>query len=108
MKQKEIFYDIFNLTQIKRSSIYTILKEGCVSPKKTKIFKPKFEFNNSDLNKIDSIIDNFNKNSVFPSKNDIFNKSKADSNLSFKSCGRTTFYKLLKKWVISIITRNRL
>ncbi len=65
-----------------------------VFPQKTKVFKPRFDYNNSDYDKIDSIITDFNKNKILPSINDVFNTSKTNSTISFKKCGKTTFYKL--------------
>jgi hypothetical protein len=64
-----------------------------------KVFKPRNDFKNSDFDKIDDILSDFNKNKVFPSINDVFKKSKSQNEnpLSFKNCGRTTFYKLFNK-----------
>ena len=65
--------------------------------KKTKLRKRKFNFEISDIDKIDNIICDFNNNKVFPSINDVYNASKTESTLSFKKCMRTTFYNLIKE-----------
>jgi len=108
MRKSDIICDIIKLTGISRDSIYKILKNGCVSPKRTKVFKPRNDFKSSDFEKIDSIITEFNKNKVFPAINDVFIKAKSDSTLSFKTCGRTTFYKLIKQMGYKLQNTNKL
>jgi transposase len=97
LKKQDVISDISRLTERSPATLRRIIINGCVSPKKTKVFKARFDYNNSDYDKIDSIITDFNKNKILPSINDVFNTSKTNSNISFKKCGRTTFYKLFKK-----------
>jgi transposase len=83
------------LTELSGRSIRNILKNGCNSPKRTKSFKKRYDFKNSDFDQIND----FNQNKVFPSINDVFKKSKLqnDTPLSFKKCSRTTFYRIIKR-----------
>ncbi len=71
------------LTELSGRSIRNILKNGCNSPKRTKNFKKRYDFKNSDFDQIND----FNQNKVFPSINDVFKKSKLqnDTPLSFKN-----------------------
>jgi transposase len=96
-KQKDVINDIIKITKLSRASIYNILKSNCDSPKKTKKRVLKFTFKPKDFVIIDDIIWDFNKNKVFPSINDVYKVARLNKSLSFKNCGRRTFYKILKK-----------
>jgi hypothetical protein len=74
LKEQDVISDISRLTERSPATIRRIINNGCVSPKKTKVFKPRFDYNNSDYDKIDSIITDFNKNKILPSINDVFSK----------------------------------
>ncbi len=68
-----------------------------VFPQKTKVFKPRFHYNNSDYDKIDSIITDFNKNKILPSINDVFNTSKTNSTIHSKSAAKLHFINFFLK-----------
>jgi hypothetical protein len=110
LKKQDVIDDIIKLTGISRRSIYNILENGCGSPKKKKVFKPRYNFNIGDFDKIDNIISDFNKNKVFPSINDVFKKSKSlnENPPSFKNCARTTFINYLTRWVINLVIQIKL
>jgi transposase len=110
LKKKNIISEIKNLTELSDRSIRNILKNGCNSPKRTKNFKKRYDFKNSDYDKIDDIISDFNKNKVFPSINDIYKESKYQNNnpLSFKKCARTTFYRIINRMGYKYSRTNQL
>jgi hypothetical protein len=56
MNKSDIICDIIKLKRTSRDSIYKILKNGCVSPKKNKVFEPRNDFKNSDFEKLTQLL----------------------------------------------------
>ena len=66
------------LTIVSPRSVYRFQKNGCTSPKKRGRKKCQPKFNQNDINIIDDIILNYNKQNKFPSKQDVFKKVKSN------------------------------
>jgi transposase len=98
-KKMSVIYDVCNIFEISPRSFYNIKKAGPTPPTPTQSKKFKYTYFDSDFEIIDKIIIDLNKMNKCVYIYDVYKyiQAKPDIELTFKKCGKTTFYKIMKK-----------